>query len=440
MKTIRKPLFTIENKHWLTLAIAASASSMALADKPEATGFIDGSSLNVLNRNLYVNSDVRNNAADEQSYQEEWGHGIVTEFESGYTKGLVGFGLDAHAYVGFKLDTGDGRTDWGQFPVDGDGHTNDQYGETGGAVKMRFSATELKYGDLRPATPVFATGDPGLLPETATGFHLTSQEVDGLLLEAGHFTAFNNAASTNDDDELAPGYGSGAAGETLDIAGATYNINDQLSVKGYTSHFDETWNQYYGNVNYTVPLSDEQSFNIDVNAYRTNDTGDKYQGEINNTSYSAAIAYTVGAHTFIAAHQTVHGDTPFDYIGDDSIALNNSMELSDFNAPNEKSFRLGYELDMEGYGVPGLSFSANYGRGDNTDGTKADPNGGYVDLYADGGKHWERDFAAEYVIQNGIAKDLSVRLVQSTHRANTDQGEDDRDEVQLVFEYPWELL
>ena len=305
---------------------------------------------------------------------------------------------------------------------------------------MRISATELKYGDLRPATPVFATGDPALLPETATGFHVVSQELEGLLVEAGHFTAFNNAASTNNNDELAPGYGGGDAGETLDIAGATYSINEQLSVKAYTSHFDETWNQYYGNVNYTMPLADEQSLNLDVNVYRTNDTGDNYQGEINNTSYSTAVAYTFAEHTLTVAYQAIDGDTPFDYIGDDSISLNNSMELSDFNAPNEKSFRVGYELDMEGYGLPGLAFSANYGRGDETDGSKADLNGGYANLYGDNGKHWERDFAAEYVVQDGAAKDLSVRLVQSSHRANTDQGEEDRDEVQLVFEYPLELL
>lgn len=424
----------------LVLAIAATSAPLLLADEAEATGFIEGSTLNVLNRNMYVNSDIRNNAPDEQSYQEEWAHGIVTEFESGYTEGSVGFGLDAHAYVGFKLDTGDGTNDWGLLPVDGDGHANDQYGEVRGAVKMRISATELKYGELRPATPVFATGDPGLLPETATGFHLQSQEVENLLLEAGHFTAFNNAASTNDDDELAPGYGAGKAGETLDFAGATYSINDKLSVMGYTSHYDETWNQYYGNVNYTLPLAEEQSLNVDLNVYRTNDTGDNYQGDINNTSYSAALAYTVGAHTLVAAYQTIHGDTPFDYIGDDSICLNNSMELSDFNAPNEKSFRLGYELDMESYGAPGLSFSATYGRGDNIDGSKADPTGGYAGLYADGGTHWERDFGAQYVIQDGPAKNLSVRLVQATHRGDTDHGEGDRDEVQLIVEYPLELL
>jgi imipenem/basic amino acid-specific outer membrane pore len=349
MITAKKPGAATNALLALTISTSATAllvPGMALAadnETPNAdkTGFMAGSSLNLLNRNMFVNKEFRNNAADEQSYQQEWAHGINTEFESGYTEGVIGFGLDAHIYAGFKLDTGDGTNGWGLLPVDEDGHADDQYGELGGAVKMRMSATELKYGDLRPNNPMLATGDQALDPETATGFHLISNEVDGLTVEAGHFTAYNNVGSSNSDDELESNYGGGKAGESLDLGGATYAINDQLTVTGYLSQYKETWDQYYANANYTIPLSEEQSLNFDVNVYRTNDTGDGLQGEINNTSYSAAAAYTVGAHTLTMAYQTIHGNTPFDYVGHDSISLNNAMQLSDFNAPNEKSFRVG---------------------------------------------------------------------------------------------------
>jgi imipenem/basic amino acid-specific outer membrane pore len=95
---------------------------------------------------------------------------------------------------------------------------------------------------------------------------------------------------------------------------------------------------------------------------------------------------------------------------------------------------------MTNRGLPGMTLSATYGRGDNIDGTRADINGGYADLYGDGGSHWERDFSVEYVVQNGPAKDLSIRLLQSTHRASSQQGEADVDELQLIVEYPLELL
>ena len=82
-------------KALLALTISTSATAllvpgMALAadnETPNAdkSGFLAGSSLNLLNRNMFVNKEFRNNAADEQSYQQEWAHGINTEFESGYT-------------------------------------------------------------------------------------------------------------------------------------------------------------------------------------------------------------------------------------------------------------------------------------------------------------------------------------------------------------------
>lgn len=97
-------------------ALALGASAMAQAsDSQAAEGFIEGSSLNVLNRNFYFNRDFRKGEArvlpngERSSYTEAWAHGIMANFESGFTQGTVGFGIDAYAGLGLKLDTGDGR-------------------------------------------------------------------------------------------------------------------------------------------------------------------------------------------------------------------------------------------------------------------------------------------------------------------------------------------
>lgn len=423
-----------------SLLLACAAVSVQAEPIQTISNMLQDSQLKLLYHNMYMNSDIRNNAADEQSYQEEWAHGVWVEYQSGFTGGPVGFGVDAQAYVGFKLNTGDGTNGWGLLPVDGDGNARDQYGELGGAVKMCIGQTLVKWGEMKTDAPVFDTGEPGLLPETTEGVQIISHNIENMMLEAGHYTAFNNAASTNDDDELAPGIGSGKAGDAVDLAGFTYQFGENTSAQLYTAHYDDTWNQHYANFNHTVVLSEEQSLNIDVDIYRTVDSGENYQGNINNTAYSAALTYTAGAHTLAAGYQAIHGDTPFDYIGDDTIRLSNSMELSDFNAPNEKSFRVGYELDMSMFGCKGVTFSAGYGRGDNVDGTNADPTGGYADVYGKGGSHWERDVSLEYVMQDGVAKDLSITLIQSTLRSSSELNESDIDEVQLIFHYPMELL
>ncbi|MFP3571100.1 OprD family outer membrane porin, partial [Paraburkholderia sp. SIMBA_030] len=65
--------------------------------------------------------------------------------------------------------------------------------------KMRISNTVLKFGDQFTAMPVFATDDSRLLPEVAEGGLITSNEISGLTLNAGHFTAMNAQAQTYHD-------------------------------------------------------------------------------------------------------------------------------------------------------------------------------------------------------------------------------------------------
>ncbi len=62
---------------------------------------------------------------------------------------------------------------------------------------------------------------------------------------------------------------------------------------------------------------------------------------IDNNTYSLHLTLNAGAHTVTAAYQRVNGDTPFDYINlGDSVYLDNSRMYSDFNAPNERSWKL----------------------------------------------------------------------------------------------------
>ncbi|PTS84112.1 outer membrane porin, OprD family [Pseudomonas sp. HMWF032] len=437
----------------IALAVAAGTTQMAVASsQSESKGFIEDSSLNLHNKNYFFHRDFRNNSSDRQNYRNEWAHGISTTFESGFTEGTVGFGVDAHGMLGLKLDSGKGTTGTGLLPQGSDGRADDDYSYAGGAVKLRVSNTVLKYGDLMPTAPVFATGTARLFPGSATGFQLLSSEIEGLNIDAGHFTAIRDgSASTNSDGEITLAYG-GTATKTADYIGGSYAVNDNLSVSLYGSELEDIWRQYYSNVNYTIPFSDTQSLNLDFNIYRTTDKGNANAGEIDTTAFSMAAAYSIGAHKITLAHQRINGDEAFDYIAmdggnaGDSIFLNNSVQYSDFNGANEKSWQLRYDLNMAEFGVPGLSFMARYITGSDVDGTKADPNGPYAGLGGEDGKEWERDLEVKYVVQEGAAKDLSFRVRHATWRANNDMagfgsgGATALDEVRLITEYPLDIL
>jgi hypothetical protein len=59
---------------------------------------------------LYFSRDFRNNERDEdgnrQSRVEETGLGFLGTYESGFTQGTVGVGVDAIGMLGLKLDSG----------------------------------------------------------------------------------------------------------------------------------------------------------------------------------------------------------------------------------------------------------------------------------------------------------------------------------------------
>jgi len=139
----------------LTLSVSTGQAAMAAGEKGE--GFIEGSSLTILNRNLYFNRDFRKgqSSSSGNGYSEEWAHGVIGRFESGFTEGTIGFGVDAFAMLGLKLDTGDGRSGAGGsvdvMPYNSLGQAEDNYSKLGGAVKTRFMDTEIKVGDVFPS-------------------------------------------------------------------------------------------------------------------------------------------------------------------------------------------------------------------------------------------------------------------------------------------------
>ena len=168
-----------------------------------AAGFIEDSSLDVLSRNFYL--DNRERSPSNQPHKAEWAQGFIASFVSDFTPGAIGVGLDAHAFVGLKLDGGKGHAGTGLLPLDADGRSERDYSSAGGAVKLRAAKTTLSVGEMTVEIPVFDTADKRLQPEYATGLLLDSREIDALHWQAGHFTAFKNqnASSGHGDSSAA---------------------------------------------------------------------------------------------------------------------------------------------------------------------------------------------------------------------------------------------
>jgi imipenem/basic amino acid-specific outer membrane pore len=343
-----------------------------------------------------------------------------------------------------KLDGGSGHRGNGLFANDSDGNPEKSQGKIGGAVKFRVSDTVLKYGQQFVASPVFATDDSRLLPEVATGTLITSKEIKGLELSAGRFTSLSKQTGMGRDSigGLPDENGNGGKGLTnINIFGASYSFTDNFTGALAASDADDYFKKYYVNLNYTLPINDEQSLNFDFNGYHTKGEsrgdlvdaiGDGTTG-VDNNLWSLAAAYSIGAHKFTLAHQRSSGDNAYYYgvDGNSTIFVANSIQISDFVGRDERSWQARYDLNMKTYGVPGLSFMTRYVMGDHitTNGLGE-------------GKENEWNAESKYVIQEGPAKDLSFRLRYAMYRSNGAYSgySSDNNDTRLIVEYPLNIL
>jgi hypothetical protein len=417
----------MHNKHCLALAcsLALGAPLAHASSQAQSNGFVEDASLDLLLRNAYFNRDYKDRTNDAKS----WGQGFIATFESGFTQGTVGVGVDAFGLLGVKLDSGRGRNYRAFFDTDSEGRPVDELSQAGAAVKLRLSDTVIKYVNHFPSLPVLAHDDSRLLPQSFTGTLVTSNEIEGLELNAGRFTADSPMGDpARDPNRL----------KSIDVLGGSYAVSDDLSLALYHSDIEDLYKRYYANLNYNLALTAEQALNFDFNLYRTKyddgsaaalDFGGDGQGD-RNSIWSLAAKYSVGAHAFILAHQRNSGDAGFAYDygdGGASIYLANSY-YSDFNRKDERSWQASYELDFSDYGVPGLRYKLAYVRGDNID-TGADNEGTERELFNQ----------VSYTLQSGAAKDLSLRLRNSIYRSSTDVGPD-LNEIRAFVEYPLNIL
>lgn len=98
------------------VAFAALGSSITVPTLAHAE-FIKDSKASIELRNFYFNRDFRQEGAS-QSKAEEWAQGFLLRYESGYTEGTIGFGVDAIGLLGVKLDSSPDRSGTGLLKRD----------------------------------------------------------------------------------------------------------------------------------------------------------------------------------------------------------------------------------------------------------------------------------------------------------------------------------
>lgn len=431
-------------------AALLSVCGTALAGaQDKATGFVSGSSLQMQNRYVFEQLDYRNgssfratNGERGKTQARESGYGLMLNYQSGYTQGLIGVGLDAHAYGGINLGTeADAARATPRYVAKDGLDLASSFGRAGGALKLRVSSTELKIGEMRTKNPIFHSSDTRLLPETNRGWQITSADIPTLALQAGRFTAWADRNSRKNGGDLLANY-SGANADAFSFAGGAWTTPvKNWSLSSYMGQYEDHWNTWYLGSFYKHDLAPRQSLAFNFNLYRNRDTGAARAGQVNNTTFSLMTSYATGVHKFGLGYQKVNGDTPFDYVNRGSIWLENAMQLSDFNGANEASWQVKYDIDLATLVTQGLGAGVAYTRGSGVDYSRlTSVYRNYLGYSGTQGKHWERDMLLRYTVQQGAAKGLALQLRYGVHRVNQAQGEANIDQIRLLAEMPVQLF
>ena len=237
-----------------TLGTCLTLPSLAQAE------FIKDSKATLELRNFYMNRDLRNSTAVQQSKREEWAQGFLLKAESGFTEGTVGFGLDAYAGLGLKLDSSDERAGTNLLPNGFGDEGPGQYSEATAAAKVRLSKTVGKVGGLMPKLPIVASGDSRLLPQVFNGAMITSQEIDGLTLNGGLTYSDTTYGNFTAADLINPA----RFGPLSLLPGAQMSFAPEWSVTGGMSYERSLGNGLMGRFNLSAKYSSEYNTGSDL--------------------------------------------------------------------------------------------------------------------------------------------------------------------------------
>ncbi|MEE5106400.1 OprD family porin [Pseudomonas alliivorans] len=408
----------------------AALPSLLLSVAPwvSADGFIEDSKLKLQLRNVYFNENFRDEhglstraALTAKSERTEWAQGLLLDYQSGFTQGVLGFGFDASGLLGIKLDSGKGRSGTGLLPVHSDGRAADEFSSLGAAAKVRLARTIVKYGSLLPRTPVLVYNDARLLPQVYQGTQFTSTDIENLTLTGGRLDQFKLRDSSDSRSIIPDGFS--GKGSDFSYVGGDYRLGKDVRLSYFYGELEEFYRQQFASIQHDLALG-SGVLTSDLRYFRSVDAGAARSGKIDNDMLSGQLTYALSGHSVGAGYQVLSGDAGLPYISGATVYSFSNVGIGKFIEEDEKTWMVSYGYDFARLGAPGLTFSTRYLRGDNE---KSGP----AQL-----REWERDAEIAYVVQGGTFKGLGVKLRNYVYRSDFARG---RDSNRLYLTYDMAL-
>lgn len=413
------------------ILLGLSSMSLTFPLLASAEGFVDDTKATLNLRNAYFNRNFTNpaypNSRAPQGKAEEWTQSFILDAKSGFTQGVVGFGVDVLGMYSVKLDGGKGTGGTQLLPIHSDGRPADDFGRLGVAAKAKISNTELKVGEWMPVLPILRSDDGRSLPQTFQGAQITSKELAGLTLYGGQFRGNSPRNDASMEDMSLNGRGAFLS-DRFNFGGGEYAFNDKRTQVGvWYSELQDIYNQKFINLLHSQPVGDV-TLGANLGYFWGTEDGSALAGDLDNKTAYALLSAKYKGNTLYVGLQKVSGDDGwFRVNGTSGGTLANDSYNSSYDNAKEKSWQLRHDLDFAIFGVPGMTLMNRYISGDNVH------TGAITD-----GKEWGRESELAYTVQSGTFKSLNVRWRNASIRR--DYSTNEFDENRLFISYPLSLL
>ena len=217
--------------------------------------------------------------------------------------------------------------------------------------------------------------------------------------------------------------------EPMTMAGASYNITDDLNLGALNLYSWDYFNTFYAEANAVWSFQQGQSLRLGTQFTHQKDVGDAIGGDFDTFVYSGKVSGSWrNAIVTLAFSSTDDNDRIRSPYGGYPGYL--SLMLSDFNRADEDAWLLGTSYDFTSMGVPGLSGFVNYAQGYTPDsGSNASPD------------QSEFDITVDYRFQSRATRGLwlRVRAAFLDRDENVNGGFDTRD-YRVILNYELPLL
>jgi len=397
--------------------------------------FKDGKTF-VDTRTFYFQNDYRDGPG--QNRIEEAAQGLTFRFQSGYTPGAVGFGLDTALMMGFKLDSSPERSGSGLLPRDAQSvpggpayarKSQDEYSKLALTAKLRlYQDTGVRTGSLMPNLGVLQPSATRLFTQEFRGTEVTNTSLSGLTLKAGRLDRERLRDST-DYQGISIAYANGqypqTSGGNFDYFAADYRLAKDTSLTYNLARLEDVYRQHFVGLKGKLPAGPGQ-FVSDIRLFDSRDTGRSEAGAIDNRVYGTQFGYEWRGHTLQVGYQQVDGEGAFPFLDGTATYLLTEMMIANFTKEQERSWLTRYDYDFSAVGIPGLLFTVRYTKGYNAE----------VVGFAGEGRERELDTDLGYTVPSGSLKGLGLRWRHGVMRSNYARGSD---QDRLILEYRFVL-